>query len=397
MSKGDPDVYLHPAVKPNGAQYYEMLLVYVDDILHITHHKTLDQNETMQEIGRIYQLKEGSMGEPSMYLGANVGCVLDGDGNKMWYLSATDYIDGALKTVTADVPSDTKLKGKADRPLNISYHAKLDATLHLDPELIRRYQGYIGILWWIVELGRVNIMVEVSYLSLFLVAPRVGHLEAALSIFAYLQKNKDLAMFFNPCEFDIDKSDFPPPGQWKELYGDITKDIPPNLPLPIPLGAPMYFTAYVNADHASNKVTRRSQTGFIVYGNCALLIWFSKKQNTIETATFGSKLVALQICMESLIALQYKVRTFGVPIPEPAYVFCNNESVVNTTSHVEGCLNKKHLSICFHRIRETFAQSIRTLAKVAGEENIADLFTKMLPLQDRTKHGQKILQHWKIR
>jgi hypothetical protein len=64
---------------------------------------------------------------------------------------------------------------------------------------------------------------------------------------------------------------------------------------------------------------------------------------------------------------------------------------------VEGHLNKKHLSICFHRIRETFAQSIGTLAKVAGDDNIANLFTKMLPLQDCTKHGQKILRHWKVR
>jgi hypothetical protein len=237
-------------------------------------------------------------------------------------------------------------------------------------------------------------MVEVSHLSSFLVAPRIGHLEATLSIFAYLQKHKDLAMFFNPCKYDLNKSMFPPPEQWKELYGDITEDIPPNLP--VPLGAPMYFTAYVDADHASNAVTQRSQTGFIIYGNCALLIRFSKKQNTIETATFGSELVALRICMESLIALCYKVQTFGIPIPEPAYVFCDNESVVNTTSHVEGRLNKKHLSICFHRIRETFAQSIGTLAKVAGEDNIANLFTKMLPLQDRTKHGQKILRHWKV-
>jgi hypothetical protein len=74
----------------------------------------------MKKIRRIYQLKEGSIGEPSMYLGANVGCVLDGDSNKMWYLSAAYYIDGALKTVTADLPSDTKLKGKADWPFNIS-------------------------------------------------------------------------------------------------------------------------------------------------------------------------------------------------------------------------------------------------------------------------------------
>jgi hypothetical protein len=36
----------------------------------------------MKEIGRIYQLKEGSIGELSMNLGANVGCVFDGDGNK---------------------------------------------------------------------------------------------------------------------------------------------------------------------------------------------------------------------------------------------------------------------------------------------------------------------------
>jgi hypothetical protein len=54
----------------------------------------------------------------------------------MWYLSATDYIDGALKTVIADLPNDTKVKGKADQPLNISYHAELDATPHLDSKLI---------------------------------------------------------------------------------------------------------------------------------------------------------------------------------------------------------------------------------------------------------------------
>jgi hypothetical protein len=58
LSKGDPDVYLCPAVKVNGAQYNEMLLVYVDDILHITHHKALEQNETMKEIKRIYQLRD---------------------------------------------------------------------------------------------------------------------------------------------------------------------------------------------------------------------------------------------------------------------------------------------------------------------------------------------------
>ena len=35
-TKGDPDVWIRPAVKPDGFEYYEMILVYVDDILCIT-------------------------------------------------------------------------------------------------------------------------------------------------------------------------------------------------------------------------------------------------------------------------------------------------------------------------------------------------------------------------
>jgi hypothetical protein len=131
------------------------------------------------------------------------------------------------------------------------------------------------------------------------------------------------------------------------------------------VGCGAWASTYFDADHASNKVMQWSQTGLIVYGNCVLLIWFSKKQNTIETATFGSELMALHLCTESLVALRFQVQTFGVAIPEPAQVFCGNEGVVNATSHVEGRLNTKHLSICFHHIQEMFAQSIRMLTKVA--------------------------------
>ncbi len=33
----DPDVWLRPATKPNGFQYYEYVLVYVDDVLVLSH------------------------------------------------------------------------------------------------------------------------------------------------------------------------------------------------------------------------------------------------------------------------------------------------------------------------------------------------------------------------
>lgn len=390
--RGDPDVYIRKAVKPCGEYYYEMLFVYVDDILHISHHKTIQENDTMQAIGNIYMLKEDSLKPPEVYLGANIGMVIDETGTKMSYMSATDYIGGALKTVEANLPAGQKLNGCAKRPYPESYEPELDATPFLEADGIRLYQGYIGILRWIVELGRIDIHTEVSHLSSYLVAPRDGHLQAALSVFAYLRKHKDQIMIFNPALMKVLETDFSPPG-WADFYGDITEEIP--LDLPEPLGQSVRITGYVDADHAGNKVTRRSQTGFLIFVNSAPVIWFSKKQNTIEASTFGAEMVACRICVESLIALRYKLRTFGIPIDGPVDLYCDNASVVNAVSKVEGRLNKKHLAICYHRIRECCAMGICRIAYVRSEFNLSDIFTKVLGLVARTALIPCILRHFR--
>ena len=35
--KADPDVWIRPAVKPGGTEYYEYIMCYVDDILSVSH------------------------------------------------------------------------------------------------------------------------------------------------------------------------------------------------------------------------------------------------------------------------------------------------------------------------------------------------------------------------
>lgn len=311
----------------------------------------------------------------------------------MWYMSASDYIDAAVKTVESGLPPGTKLRGRAERPYNVSYLPELDATPMLDAEQIRTYQGYIGILRWVVELGRVDIMTEVSLLSSYLVAPREGHFHAALSIFAYLRKHKDQVMFFNPSYYHVNESDFKPVEQWREVYGDLREEIPADAPAPRGMG--ISITALCDASHASNKVTRRSHTGFVIYGNCAPLVWFSKKQATIESSTFGGEFVALRLCVESVIALRFKLRMFGVPVEGPTSIFCDNASVVNCTASVEGRLSKKHMAICYHRVRDCCAQGICRVAKIAGEVNVADLFTKVLDTPRRTELIQRLLRFFR--
>jgi hypothetical protein len=54
-------------------------------------------------------------------------------------------------------------------------------------------------------------------------------------------------------------------------------------------------------------------------------MWYAKRQNTIESSTFGSEFVALRIAYELNDALRYKLRMFGVCIDGPTNSFCDNE------------------------------------------------------------------------
>ena len=65
---------------------------------------------------------------------------------------------------------------------------------------------------------------------------------------------------------------------------------------------------FVDADHAGTRITRRSKTGILLFVNRAPVVWYSKRQNTVKTSTFGSEFVALRISVELVEALRYKLR-----------------------------------------------------------------------------------------
>ena len=108
------------------------------------------------------------------------------------------------------------------------------------------------------------------------------------------------------------------------------------------------------------------------------MIWYSKRQNTVETSTFGSEFIALKIPTEMIEGLRYKLRMFGVPLDGPTNVFGDNQSVINNATIPESPLKKKHVAICYHRVREACACDIIRIAKEDTKTNLADLLTKNL-------------------
>ena len=175
----------------------------------------------------------------------------------------------------------------------------------------------------------------------------------------------------------------------KKIYTEAEDTLPHNMPAP--RGEPVDINVFVDADHAGNRVTRRSHTGILIYCNMAPVLWFSKRQNTVETSTFGSEFIALKIATELVEGLRYKLRMFGVPISGPARIFCDNESVVKSSTFPESALKKKHCSVAYHKVREAVAAQKILIYYESTESNIADLFTKVLPVNKRLPLVQSVL------
>jgi hypothetical protein len=112
------------------------------------------------------------------------------------------------------------------------YQPELDVTDELDSELLSRYSQLIGILRWMVELGRINIYHEVSVLSQYLALPRQGHLEAVYHIFAYLNKHENSSIVFDPANPYFDPVAFQEV-DWSEFCGDVVEELPPKMPKPL--------------------------------------------------------------------------------------------------------------------------------------------------------------------
>ena len=151
--------------------------------------------------------------------------------------------------------------------------------------------------------------------------------------------------------------------------------------------------AKVDTDHASDTMTRRSWTGMLIYINNALVYWSSKKQNSVESSSFGSEFIAMKQCCEYLRGLRYKLRMMGIAIDGPCFIHGDNQYVLANTSIPKSALKKKSQSIAYHFVCEGIARDEWRTAYVNTCNNDADLLTKVLPSREKRKGFVRNLLH----
>ena len=79
----DPEVWMRAATKQDGEEYYEYMLVYVDDLLCVSQDPTLP----MKEVSEVLRFKKDKIAPPEFYLGAKLERK-NLNGKEVWTMTA---------------------------------------------------------------------------------------------------------------------------------------------------------------------------------------------------------------------------------------------------------------------------------------------------------------------
>ena len=106
--------------------------------------------------------------------------------------------------------------------------------------------------------------------------------------------------------------------------------------------------------------------------------WSSSRQGTIKSSTYGAEFIAGRVVTKEIKVLRYTLRSFGIPVTKPSYMYGDNLGMLQSCTIPDGTLKKKHCAISYHICREAVAAGIIAPRKVTTSINQSDACTKSL-------------------
>jgi hypothetical protein len=357
----DPDVWMRDA-----GDVWEYVGMYVDD----AYAALKDPDAFMSALrGEPHNYTVTGGKHPIYHLGGDI--YRDPDETLCW--GAKTYIKRMIDSYVLmfnEKPRDSNY------PILPNDHPELDDTMFLDQDGIAKYQSLIGALQWCITLCRFDIATAVMSMGRYRCQPREGHLVRVQRIVGYLKKYPHAAIRFRthrPAHTDYKI----PTYDWlQSVYGKSNEEIPDNMPTP--KGAEVRTTTYKDANLCHDLTTGRAVTGILHFLNGTPIDWTSKRQNTVETATYGSEFSAARTATEQIMDIRYTLRMMGVPLDGAAYLFGDNEGVIKSSTLPHSTLKKRHNALSYHRVREAVASGIIYFLHIPGKQNVADILTKFL-------------------
>jgi hypothetical protein len=202
------------------------------------------------------------------------------------------------------------------------------------------YQRGIGLLMYATTSTCTDITFPVTILSQFMRNPGWIHWEAVKDVIRYLKGMVDLTLMLGESAHSLE--------------------------------------AYVNADWASQP-HRHSMSGYTVLLHSSPVVWSTQKQTIIALSTAEAEYIALTVVMCEILYLQALIaELYEANIP-PISVYCDNQGAVALTTNNKFHARTKHIDLRYHYVRSLVRSGLINLQYCPAEDNIADIFTKVLP------------------
>ena len=134
--------------------------------------------------------------------------------------------------------------------------------------------------------------------------------------------------------------------------------------------------------------------GALEFLNQAPVDWLSKHQNQVEPVACRPEFMAARQATERAIGPRCTLRSLGVPLDGPPWVFGGNKPVVTSSTAPHSSLGKRWNALPRHRAREAIAGGWLRFEHIPGTENPAGALAKALAWAAMRFHIEPLLL-WK--
>nr|GFA90235.1 retrovirus-related Pol polyprotein from transposon TNT 1-94 [Tanacetum cinerariifolium] len=141
------------------------------------------------------------------------------------------------------------------------------------------------------------------------------------------------------------------------------------------------LTAFSDSDHAGCLDSRKSTSGGIQFlGGDKLVSWSSKKQNCTSMSSVEAEYVSLSACCAQVLWMRTQLTDYGFHF-DKIPMYCDSKAAITISCNPVQHLRTKHIDVRYHFIKEKVEKGIVELFFVGTEYQLADMFTKALPVE----------------
>ncbi|KAK4260610.1 hypothetical protein QN277_003703 [Acacia crassicarpa] len=301
-----------------------ILVVYVDDII-ITGNDEESITLLKQDLSAEFQVKD--LGQMRYFLGLEIARTKKG-------------INVSQRKYTLDLLHETGMLGSQPEGTPMEEGCHLQIKPKGIPTNSERYRRIVGKLIYLTHT-RPDISYAVGIVSQFMHQPQEEHMKAVYRILSYLKLNPGRGILFKK-------------------------------------GTARNIEIYTDADHARDRETRRSTSGYCTYVWGNLVTWRSKKQTVVSPSSTEAELRAVNKGVCEGLWIMRLLKEIGIQFEGPIQLWCDNKSSIEMVKNPVYHDRTKHVDIDRHFIKEKIEAGTMTLSHIRSANQIADILTKPL-------------------